>query len=351
MNVLVIDKSPFPRDKVCAGWITPQVVETLRLNTDDYRQGRTLQPISAFVAGIGKKIANNVAYDRTVSYGIRRSEFDEYLLRRSGAQLRLGEPMKSIERQGSEWRLNGAIRTALLIGAGGHFCPVAHHLGASIGRDEPAIAAQEIEFEMNASQVSRCATAPQTPELYFCDDLKGYAWCFRKGNFLNVGLGREDHRGLNEQLKDFWDWLALHGKVPDDMHPRFKGHAYLLHTRSPRKIVDDGVLLIGDSVGLAYPESGEGIRPAIESGIMAAQVVVSAAGDYSRNRLADYETKLRDRFGVRRLPHRSLLPSGLKAALARSLLRTRWFARHVVIGRWFLHAHQPALQQMSRPAG
>ncbi|HYM36704.1 MAG TPA: NAD(P)/FAD-dependent oxidoreductase [Steroidobacteraceae bacterium] len=341
-NALVLDKSNFPRDKVCAGWITPQVVETLQLDLSEYRQNRTLQPITAFVAGLGKDIANDVAYNHTVSYGIRRCEFDEYLLRRSGAQLKLGESFQTIERRGSEWILNGAIRTPLLIGAGGHFCPVAQHLGASVGRDEPAITAQEIEFEMNAEQANSCTTAPQTPELYFCDDLKGYAWCFRKGNFLNVGLGRDDNHGLHEQLKAFWDWLATQGKVPSDVRPRFKGHAYLLHTRSPRKIVDDGVLLIGDAVGLAYPESGEGIRPAIESGIMAAEVIVAARPNYTLSALANYETKLQARFGVRHASP-SMIPAAIKVKLARSLMKTRWFARKVVIGRWFLHSQQPAL--------
>jgi len=29
--------------------------------------------------------------------------------------------------------------------------------------------------------------------------------------------------------------------------------------------------------------------------------------------------------------------------VARRLLATHWFTRHVVINRWFLHANQPAL--------
>lgn len=341
-NVLVLDKSVFPRDKVCAGWITPQVVDTVALDVDDYRQGRTFQPISAFVAGLGTEIANNIAYDRTVSYGIRRCEFDDYLLRRSGASLRLGESLKSIERQADGWLLNGAIRARMLIGAGGHFCPVAQFLGAAVGRDEPSITAQEAEFELNDAQATSCATLPEKPELYFCEDLKGYAWCFRKGNFLNVGLGRDENRGLHEQLVAFWDWLAAQNKVPSDVKPRFKGHAYLLHTRSPRTIVDDRVLLIGDSVGLAYPESGEGIRPAIESGIMAAQVIIEAHGDFSSARLTPYETRLEARFGARHAA-RSIVPQNLKIALARGLMKTRWFSRKVVIDRWFLHTQQAAL--------
>src|SRR5215831_1421669 len=184
MRVAVLDKAAFPRDKVCAGWITPQVVATLEIDTDDYRKGRVFQPITAFVTGLGNDATAQVEYDRIVSFGIRRYEFDDYLLKRSGAQLKLGAALKTIAKQNANWVLNDAIRTPLLIGAGGHFCPVAQYLGAAVGRDEPAITAQEIEFEMSEAQARDCKVGFETPELYFCEDLRGYAWCFRKGNFL-----------------------------------------------------------------------------------------------------------------------------------------------------------------------
>jgi flavin-dependent dehydrogenase len=34
MDVVVMDKAVFPRDKVCAGWITPAVVDALQLDTE-----------------------------------------------------------------------------------------------------------------------------------------------------------------------------------------------------------------------------------------------------------------------------------------------------------------------------
>src|SRR4029450_10142645 len=37
-----------------------------------------------------------------------------------------------------------------------------------------------------------CPVASERPELYFCPDLEGYGWIFRKGSFLNVGFGRLD---------------------------------------------------------------------------------------------------------------------------------------------------------------
>lgn len=342
LDVVVMDKSPFPRDKTCAGWITPQVVETLGLDLADYAAGQVLQRITGFVTGLVGRKPRLTLFDSVVSYGIRRCEFDHYLLERSGARLRLGEAVTQIERHDAGWRINGAIEARMLIGAGGHFCPVARHLGARLGHDEPVISAQEVEFRIGGEA---CGVQGSEPELYFCDDLKGYGWCFRKGDFLNVGLGREGNRGLAAEVKCFWEWLAARGKVPHGPMPRLKGHAYLLHGRGSRQRYDDATLLIGDAAGLAYPQSGEGIRPAIESGILAAQVVAAAGGNYSRVRLRDYDDRLMQRLGGagNPSPHAPPLRPAWRVALGRRLLGSAWFARHVVIERWFLHAHQPAL--------
>lgn len=350
LDVLVLDKSEFPRDKVCAGWITPQVVEELELDLEDYRRGRALQPIRSFVSGLGEHIARTVEYERTVSYGIRRCEFDHYLLARSGARLRLGEPFKSMQWNGAQWLINDSIRAKLVIGAGGHFCPVARVLGAQLGKDERSICAQEIELAMTPQEAASCGVRPERPELYFCDDLKGYGWCFRKGDFLNVGLGRESNEKLTAHVHAFGRWLVEQRRIPPRFADRFKGHAYLLYSHGARTIIGDHVLLIGDAAGLAYPQSGEGIRPAIESAIMAAEVVAAARGDYRRERLAAYEQQLAARFGARsdEAGAKKWIPHGLRAPLARALMRGQWFNRKVVLDEWFLHARQPALRSGER---
>ena len=343
MAVMVLDKAPFPRNKVCAGWITPAVVQALQLDTEDYARERVLQSISAFRTGLIDGGCLETRYPDTVSYGIRRCEFDDYLLQRSGARTRLGEALKSLEKRGSQWLVNGAIRTPLLIGAGGHFCPVARLLGAKLGAGEAAVTAKEIEFEMSPEQLADCGVRADTPELYFCRDLKGYGWCFRKGDYLNIGLGREGNQGLAEQLEAFCAFLKQRGRIPKNIPDKFQGHAYLLYGRSRRKLTDDGVLLVGDAAGLAYPESGEGIRPAVESGLIAACAVAEAGEDYRRQTLQVYPDRLRARFGPEAAPAGDGIPAFLRNALARALLGSRWFTRRVVLDRWFLHAHHPAL--------
>jgi flavin-dependent dehydrogenase len=343
MDVVVMDKAAFPRDKVCAGWITPEVVATLQLDIADYAAKHVFQPIKAFRTGLIDGGELETRYANTVSYGIRRREFDDYLLQRAGARLKLGIALDSMERRGSQWIVNETLTAPLVIGAGGHFCPVARHLGARPGAAEPAVTAKEIEFEMTPQQIEECKVSPDMPELYFSRDLKGYGWCFQKGRYLNIGLGREGHAGLTGHLQQFLDFLRRRGRIPHDTPERFHGHAYLQYGRAARRLLDDGVLLVGDAAGLAYPQSGEGIRPAVESGLMAAATILEAGQDYRRQTLMAYPARLAERFGKASGPQRTL-PEFLRPLLARKLMDNRWFTRRVVLDRWFLHAHQAQLQ-------
>lgn len=343
LDVAVLDKKFFPRDKVCAGWITPAVVEELALDIDDYRRTRVLQPIRSFITGLIDRSAVENRYDEIISYGIRRYEFDDYLLKRSGARLYLGETLKDLQWRDSHWLINEKLQAPLLIGAGGHFCPVARHLGAKLGGDETPVTAQEVEFAMSESQMRDCRVAEDTPELYFCNDLKGYAWCFRKGNFLNIGLGREDNHKLGEHVIAFCEFLKRLGRIPHDIPNKFNGHAYLLYPSAPREIIADRVMLIGDSAGLAYPQSGEGIRPAVESALLAAQVIVEAKGNYSQAHLENYHQRLIERFGARQIGKSDFVPTRIKQWVGGLLLSSGWFSRHFVIDRWFLHRQQAAL--------
>lgn len=345
LDVLVLDQKSFPRDKVCAGWITPAVLDTLQIDAADYTAGRVLQPITGFRTGMIGGAEVETRYRDNVSYGIRRREFDHYLLQRSGARVRLGEPLRSLERRSDGWTVNGEIQTPLLIGAGGHFCPVARFLGAQSCAPESVVAAKEVEFAMDTAQEKACAVQPETPELFFCGDLKGYGWCFRKGRYLNIGLGREDTRRLSEHLDAFCDFLKQRGKIPAGIPDKFHGHAYLLHGRGVRRLFDNGVLLVGDAAGLAYRESGEGIRPAVESALLAAATLIEAGPDYRQRRLAPYQQRLQARLGpARRVENTIWAGQGLQRFIGGKLLSSAWFTRHVVLDRWFLHAGQGALR-------
>jgi flavin-dependent dehydrogenase len=344
LNVLVIDRARFPRDKVCAGWITPQVVEALDLDLVEYRSGRTCQSISAFSTGVldGPQVTTN--YGAAVSYGILRREFDWYLLGRSGADLELGSPITSIRREDVAWVINERHRTPLLIGAGGHFCPIARHLTTErLSPHAPVVAAQEIEFRVSPDDEGARPVRPERPELFFWPDLKGYAWCFRKQDHLNIGVGRLGKRGFRDYVRRFVEFLRRTGRAPGELPMKWPGHAYLLYG-DERPLIDDGVMLTGDAAGLAYPQSGEGIRTAIESGILAGRVAAGLAA-HGVESLVPYRSAVRERFGTPAPSSAggSWLPPALLAAVGARLMATRWFSRHVLLDRWFLHAAHDAL--------
>src|SRR5271165_871183 len=57
LDVLIVDKAEFPRSKLCSGWITPGVVEDLKLDVQEYCRPcvhgarRIFQPMSGFCIG------------------------------------------------------------------------------------------------------------------------------------------------------------------------------------------------------------------------------------------------------------------------------------------------------------
>jgi flavin-dependent dehydrogenase len=183
------------------------------------------------------------------------------------------------------------------------------------------------------------------PELYFCRDLRGYGWCVRKGEYLNIGLGRLDRRSLPAATAQFVAFLEARGKLPSRPAWHWHGHAYALYDPPYRRVVDAGVMLVGDAAGLAYSGSGEGIRPAIESGLLAAATILESDGNYTSSGLEPYQRRLQTRFGSGTLSRAlsGILPAGVARVLGRHLLAMPSFVRHVVVDRWFLHRHDAAL--------
>jgi flavin-dependent dehydrogenase len=350
LNVKLLDKQAFPRVKPCAGWITPDVVHLLHVNVPQYQARYTWQPVTGFCTGVigGRMI--ETTYPRAVSYGIRRCEFDDYLLQRSGVECHT-EAVRHIQRDAETWCINDRYHAPLLIGAGGHFCPVARwarHQQVPSRSQSPArsgitVYAQEIEIRMPETAQGRSGVRPHMPELYFCRDLGGYGWCFRKGEFLNIGMGRTRKQDLSAHVHDFCDCLRDRDKIGHQHLGKFLGHAYQLYADSLPLLYGDGLLLIGDSAGLAYPQSGEGIRPAVESALLAADLVLELSGDYRRERLAGYARRLEQHLGrPRPIRPARWLPESWLQHIATRLMATRWFTKRVVIENWFLNRSRSA---------
>ncbi len=349
LKIGILDKAEFPRQKICAGWVTPEVMRVLNIDLEDYARNCVLQPIRGFrISMLGQQQVESHYPDEPVSYGIRRYEFDNYLLQRCDAEILPRAAFKKMERNGEVWLVNEQIQANLVVGAGGHYCPVARAIDAK-GESELNVVAQEAEFEMTTTQKQNCTVKEDVPELFFTPDLMGYGWVFRKGDYLNIGLGREDKSKLSSHVKEFCDYLTSIGKIPDDITEKYNGHAYLLYNHALRHMIADQVLLIGDAAGLAYPQSGEGIRPAIESAMFAADVIRQSAGEYGNTQLLPYLQQMEARFGKRNPPPDWLerLPMSIKKVFASQLMKTHWFTKKVVTEKWFLQSHQSQLPAIS----
>lgn len=226
----------------------------------------------------------------------------------------------------------------MLIGAGGHFCPVARKLNPQKHDDTEVVFAQEFEIELDAAQQTMCGVQADRPELYFLPELDGYGWSVRKGNYLNVGLGRTDNHHLSKYVTRFHRFLEEKGKVPVNASKHFRGHAYRLSSRyKRRKLLDPGVILIGDAAGLAYSKSGEGIYTAVASGLMAAETILEANKNYNVENLENYLTKLDDFLGDEYIEVETPVMDRIKRFLAPPLFRSQYFSRHFLLDKWFLH--------------
>ena len=93
------------------------------------------------------------------------------------------------------------------------------------------------------------------------------------------------------------------------------------------------MLLVGDSAGLAWPESGEGIAPAVESGLTAARTIVAGGGHVRASGAPAY---------AQAIGATAKAGMTLPTPLARGLLRVPAVARYA-LDRWFLRTTERRL--------
>jgi menaquinone-9 beta-reductase len=267
VNCLILDQHKFPRFKPCAGWITPDVLRDLEFVVADYPYGLTsFKSFHISVRGFKFRLPAR-------QYAIRRFEFDHWLLLRSTAPF-AEHTVKTIVQDGDGFVVDGEYKGKYLVGAGGTHCPVYRtYFREDNPRGKDAlIVAQEEEFPYNYSD-SAC-------RLWFLENnLPGYDWYVPKANgYVNVGVGgKEETLNANgDTLKNHWNLLVEKlerlGLVRGhDYKP--VGHSYYLR-QSLVEIRKGNAFLVGDAIGLATLEMGEGISPAIKSGLLAAEAII-----------------------------------------------------------------------------
>ncbi len=269
-DCLILDKAAFPRLKLCAGWITPGVFDTLGVRPDEYPGSLTVfDHLKIHIRGLTFRRNSR-------QYAIRRIEFDHWLLQRSKTPVQQHR-VKNIRVENGAFILDETFRCRILVGAGGSHCPVYKTLFQK-KRPRPAksvIVTLETEFKASPTE-SDC-------HLYFFrNGLPGYSWYVPKtGNILNLGVGGMNLSLLkrNENIRDHWSRFVEHlhskhrlsGDIPQPS-------AYVYHLRSevsPHPVQSGQAYLAGDAVGLATADMGEGIAPAIASGQRTARSILS----------------------------------------------------------------------------
>lgn len=264
---LILDKQQFPRTKLCAGWITPQVIKDLEIDVDHYPH--SLVKFDQFHV----HIKNKYFKIKVNQYGIRRYEFDDWLLRRSGVTLHLHD-VKKIQRDGDDYVIDGKFRCKYLIGAGGTHCPVYRIFfkQANPRSKYLLIVTLEQEFAYNY-QDANC-------HLWFVQNkLPGYSWYVPKSNgYLNIGIGgfAEKLEANHDTIKNHWQrFVQKLERLSLVKNYAFQPRGYVYYIRNGVETVRaENAFLIGDAAGLATRDMGEGIGPAVQSAILAARSIV-----------------------------------------------------------------------------
>lgn len=308
-KAIVLDRAKFPRVKICAGWITPGALRLLELKPSDYPH--TIQSFKSGEVVVGQKYYET-HYHNTASYGIIRKEFDHFLLQRAaaaGASVRDNSQLKRFERHSEhvevELKDGSIFHAPLIIGAGGTGCPIAR-AWSKRSPDEDIIIAAESETRLGSNILKTLTPYYGTTELFTEPDGFGYGWYVTKGDWLNIGVGRFQSRtkNFNIERERFMQTLRKLGRLEniEDKIVKFGGHSYKIYDNIPRQLVDDRFMCIGDAAGFASRWAGEGIKPAIHSGIMAAETALFAHVEnrFDLETLSIYETQFRAEYGEQR---------------------------------------------------
>ena len=261
VDCILLDSQLFPRVKLCAGWITPEVVDKLELS--DYPNIQMNESYVNFF-GINKKINRE-------SYVIRRYEFDDWLIKRSGVTV-YHHKVHKINRQNGFYIIDDEFKCKYLVGAGGSHCPVYISLFKHLHpRNKNCLVCcmeQEIKYD-HKEKVSR--------SWFYENNIHGYSWCISKKNgYLNIGFGGL-FKDKKVNVKEHWDYLT-HKLDELDIVKNYKfkpkGYTYFTRDRVDHCRIDNA-FIIGDAAGLATKDLGEGIGPAVESGIRAADSIIN----------------------------------------------------------------------------
>jgi geranylgeranyl reductase family protein len=333
LTVLVLEKSEFPREKVCGDGLTPRAVAQLAkmgVSTAPGEPGGSgngwLHNKGLRVIGGGVRLELDWPELTTYpSYGLTRTrlDFDQLLADRAvaaGATLKTGHTVTG-PLTGDDGTVVGVtatvdgeprqFRAPLTIAADGVSARFALALGLNKRDDRPIGVAVRQYFHSPARHDDDYLeswlelTSREGGEKL----LPGYGWIFGLGDGrVNVGLGVLNSSvafGKTNYRRMLAEWL---GSTPDEWGMNDPANADgepqgaalpMGFNRVPHYA--RGVLLVGDCGGMVNPFNGEGIAYAMESAELAAEVIVQAfaraPGPERERALRHYPVTLKARYG------------------------------------------------------
>lgn len=297
-SVVLLDRSSFPRSKVCAGALGHRGAELLirkGLMTVDELESQTLSTHLTMSCWFRyRHLRTHTAQGPPVRL-VDRSSFDHLLLaraREAGADVLEGEVVEEVT--------NGRLRTSggrcmpwdFLVGADGAGSLVAERLKGRRRRGRCGLGVQ--------ARLASDGGRAHGLQVHFGLVPWGYGWVFPAGNGILVGLGGSGRgfrsRGIGGRMPRLLQHAGGRGDEPLRGAPLPSGPA-------SRSLGRGRIYLAGDAAGLADRISGEGIVHALESGLLVAEAILRG---WSRRSLA-----IRARQGCAGLVAQSRIFAGL----------------------------------------
>jgi len=338
LDVLLLEKAHFPREKVCGDGLTPRAVKSLVSMGIDISETPAGSGEAGWVRNRGLRVIGSgkrmeLDWPTLSSYPdyslVRtRADFDEILARRAasaGARLREGEAVTGPVLHERTGRITG-----VKVAAGGHGGPSSHSeerqysarcVIAADGNSSRLSVAMGLKKRDDRPLGVAVRTYYKSPrhkddyleswlDLWDGDrQLPGYGWIFGMGDGTsNVGLGllntsaafaNTDYRAMLRK------WLAAMpaewGFTEENRTEPIRGAALPMgFNRTPHYY--RGLLLAGDAGGMVNPFNGEGIAYAMESGEIVARTVAQALAmgraAQTERVLASYPQALRQAYGA-----------------------------------------------------
>ena len=305
LDVALIDKRTFPRDKICGDAVARKSLSHLReLGVLEHVEAETHESIGRAVLSSpnGKEVAIDLSSrDEPEPHMVcRREIFDNAIVAAARAQCTVLEGVAVADVTRSNGCVTGVtledgseIRARVVVGADGFDSVVARRLGF-YKHDSSRW------FVATRGYYRGLDVAPRTVEVHFFDEtLPGFLWFFPTGDGItNVGLGlvHLDLKRRHAKLRDVHEAVIASPR----MQGRFKNaerigtvHGWNLPTPdTSRTLAGDGFLLVGDAAGLVDPFSGEGIGNALDSAKVAADVIAESLQRDEAARLSTYPKRL-----------------------------------------------------------